>query len=84
MEKEKLIIAGPMAIAGITLILVIKLSVNCQPAGNNIVFSGVKQPVSLVVKSPWNNKAFDLEGNEVPMSTLLREAPGLAGMLEIT
>lgn len=75
-------ISGPMAIAGITLILVIKLSVNCQPAGNNIVFSGVKQPVSLVVKSPWANKAFNLDGDEVPISTLIEETPGLASMLE--
>jgi hypothetical protein len=83
MEKKKVIIAGPIAIAGITLILVVKLSVNCQPAGNNMVFSGVKQPVGLVVKSPWTNKAFDLDGDEVPISTLLEETPGLASMLEI-
>jgi hypothetical protein len=81
MEKKKVMISGPMAIAGITLILVIKLSVNCQPAGNNIVFSGVKQPVSLVVKSPWINKAFNLDGGEVPISTLIEETPGLASML---
>jgi hypothetical protein len=83
MEKKKVIIAGPMAIAGITLILVIKLSVNCQPAGNNIIFSGVKQPVSLVVASSASKKAFNLDGDEVPISTLLEETPGLAGMLEI-
>jgi hypothetical protein len=82
MEKKKVMISGPMAIAGITLILVIKLTVNCQPAGNNIVFSGVKQPVSLVVKSPWTNKAFNLDGDEIPISTLIEEAPGLASMLE--
>jgi hypothetical protein len=82
MEKKKVMISGPMAIAGITLILVIKLSVNCQPAGNNIVFSGVKQPVSLVVKSPWTNKAFNLDGKEVPLSKILEETPGLAGILE--
>jgi hypothetical protein len=81
MEKKKVMISGPMVIAGITLILVIKLSVNCQPAGNNIVFSGVKQPVSLVVKSPWINKAFNLDGDEVPISTLIEETPGLASML---
>jgi hypothetical protein len=82
MEKKKVTIAGPMVIAGITLILVIKLSINSQPAGNSLVFSGVKQPVSLVVASPASKKALALDGGEIPINKLLREASGLADMLE--
>ena len=82
MEKKKVIIAGPMAIAGITLILVIKLSLNCQPAGSSIFFSGIKQPVNVVVASPSTKKAFDVNGDEIPIGLLLQEVPDLAGMLE--
>jgi len=82
MEKKKVIIAGPVAIAGITLILVIKLSLNCQPSGSNIFFSGIKQPINVVVVSPSTKKAFDIKGDEIPMGPLLQEVPDLAGMLE--
>jgi hypothetical protein len=82
MEKKKVIIAGPMAIAGITLILVIKLSLNCQPAGSSIFFSGIKQPINVVVASPSTKKAFDVNGDEIPIGLLLQEVPDLAGMLE--
>ncbi len=77
-----MIIAGPMAIAGMTLILVIKFSLNCQPAGSSIFFSGIKQPVNVVVASPSMKKAFNIEGEEIPIGTVLREIPDLAGMLE--
>jgi hypothetical protein len=82
MEKKKVIIAGPVAIAGITLILVIKLSLNCQPSGSNIFFSGIKQPINVVVVSPSTKKAFDIKGDEIPMGPLLQEVPDLAWMLE--
>ncbi len=82
MEKKKVIIAGPMALAGITLILVIKLSLNCQPAGNSIFLSGMKQPVNVVVASPSTKKAFNIEGEEIPIGTVLQEVPDLAWMLE--
>jgi hypothetical protein len=81
MEKEKVIIAGPMAIAGISLLLVVKQSVRCQPAGANLFFSGLKQPVSLVVNSESDRKAFDMGGNELPIGKLLEEAPDLADAL---
>jgi hypothetical protein len=82
MEKKTVVIAGPMAIAGITLILVIKLSLNCQPGGSNIFLSGIKQPVNVVVASPLAKKAFDIEGDEIPIGQLLKEVPDLAGILE--
>jgi pyruvate/2-oxoglutarate dehydrogenase complex dihydrolipoamide acyltransferase (E2) component len=82
MEKKKITISSPMAIAGITLILVIKLSLNCQGAGSNIFFSGLKQPVNVVVASPSTKKAFNIDGDEIPIDPLLQEVPDLAGMLE--
>ena len=70
--------------AGISLILVVKLSVNCQPAGGSLFFSGMKQPVSLVVSSESSRKAFDIKGEEVAISTLLEETPDLALVLDKT
>jgi hypothetical protein len=84
MENKKIIISAPVAIAGISLILIIKVSANCQPVGTNIFFSGAKHPVSLVVASPSVRKAFHIEGDEVPISTLVQETPGLSNMLEKT
>jgi hypothetical protein len=81
-EKKKITISGPVAIAGITLILVIKLSLNCQGAGSNIFFSGIKQPINVVVAAPSTKKAFDMDGDEIPIDPLLQEVPDLAGMLE--
>jgi len=81
MEK-KITISSPVAIAGVTLILVIKVSVNCQGAGNNIFFSGIKQPVNVVVAAPSTEKAFNIDGDEIPIGQLLQEVPDLAGMLE--
>ncbi|OGN90692.1 MAG: hypothetical protein A2Z70_04440 [Chloroflexi bacterium RBG_13_48_17] len=81
MEK-KITISSPVAIAGVTLILVIKVSVNCQGAGSNIFFSGVKQPVNVVVAAPSTKKAFNIDGDEIPIGPLLEEVPDLAGMLE--
>jgi len=82
MEKKKVVIADPMAIAGITLILVIKLSLNCQPTAGSIFFSGIKQPMNVVVASPSTKKAFDISGGEIPIGPLLKEVPDLVDMLE--
>jgi hypothetical protein len=82
MEGKKITVSSPVAIAGITLILVIKLSLNCQGAGSNIFFSGHKQPVNVVVASPSMKKAFNIDGDEIPIGSLLQEVPDLAGMLE--
>ena len=73
-----MIITGPMAIAGMTLTLVIRLSLNCQPTGGSIFFSGIKQPMNVLVASPLTKKAFDIEGHEIPIDPLLQEIPELA------
>ena len=67
MKKKRVIIGSPIAIAGITLILVTKLSFSCQPNGSSIFFFGIKEPVSLVVSSPSAKKAFEITGREIPL-----------------
>jgi uncharacterized spore protein YtfJ len=82
MEKKRVIIGSPVAVAGITLILVTKLSLSCQPNGSNIFFFGLKEPVSFVVASPSTKKAFEITGKEIPLDQLIQEVPGLAAILE--
>ena len=82
MKKKRVIIGSPIAIAGITLILVTKLSFSCQPNGSSIFFFGLKEPVSFVVASPSAKKAFEITGKEIPLDQLIQNAPGLASMLE--
>jgi hypothetical protein len=82
MEKKRVIIGSPVAVAGITLILVTKLSLSCQPNGSIIFFFGLKEPLSFVVASPSTKKAFEITGKEIPLNQLIQEVPGLAGMLE--
>jgi len=82
MEGKRVIIDNPIAIAGVTLVLLTKLSLNCQPAGSSILFFGVKQPVSVVVASPSTKKAFEITGKEISLDQLVQEVPSLAEVLE--
>jgi hypothetical protein len=84
MEKKSVAVTGPIAIAGISLILVTRLSASCQSSGGNIFFSGIKQPVRIVVASPHAKQAFDARGGKVSLDELVREFPHLAGALETT
>jgi hypothetical protein len=82
MEKKEVTISRPVAIGGTTLILITKSSLNCQPVGSNVFFSGTKQPVGIVVASPSTKKAFEITGREIPLNQLIKETPGLAGILK--
>jgi len=82
MKTERVIIGDPVAIAGTTVVPVVKLSFNCQPSCGGIFFSGVKKPVSIVVTSPSTKKAFDINGKEISLDQLIQEAPSLAEVLK--
>jgi len=82
MVKKRVTISSPVTIDGTTLILITKSSFNCQPVGSHIFFSGIKQPIGIVVASPSTKKAFEITGEEIPLNQLIQETPGLAGMLE--
>ena len=82
MERKRVIISNPVAVDGTTLITVVKSSLNCQSKGNTLFFSGIKQPVSIVVASPSAKKAFEITGEEIPLDQLIQEIPGLVPMLE--
>ncbi len=83
MGKKRVTTGNPIAVAGITLILVTRSSINCQPSGSSIFFFGVKQPVSIVVASQSGKKAFEISGKEIPLDKLIQEVPSLDKALEI-
>ena len=83
MDKKRLTAGNPIKIAGITLILVTRSSINYQPSGNNVFFFGVKQPVSIVVASQSAKRAFEVSGKEIPLDKLMQEVPRLDEVLEI-
>ena len=83
MERKRLTAGNPITIAGITLILVTRLSINCQPSGSNIFFFGAKQPVSIVVASQSVKRAFEISGKEIPLDKLIQEVPSLDKVLRI-
>ena len=82
MEKKEISIENPVAVAGVTLIPVTKVSLNYWGGNNGISFFGVKQPVSVVVVSPSAKRAFRITGEEVSLDQLMQEVPGIKEILE--
>jgi len=81
MEKEEVIIENPVAVAGITLVPVTKLSLNYWHGKHNLSCFGVKQPVGVVVVSPSTKRAFRITGEEISLDQLIIEAPGIKEVL---
>lgn len=82
MEKKRVTIDNPVAVAGVTLIPVAKVSLNYWHGDGGISFFGVKQPVDVVVVSPSAKRAFRITGEEVPLDQLIQEAPGIKEIVE--
>ena len=75
MEKKEVAIGNTIAIAGITLIPITEVSLNYWQGKGGISFFGVKQPVSIVVLSSSEKKAFKVSGAEVSLDELRQEVP---------
>ena len=82
MEKEEIRIEAPLAIAGVTLVPIVKASQNCWHSKGRLLFFGTKQPVSIVVVSPQAKRAFRIDGEEISLDQLTKEVPGIKEMLE--
>ena len=81
MEKKEVEIGNPVTIAGITLIQVTEISLRSWQSKGGISFLGTKQPLSVVVISPSEKKAFRVSGEEVPLDELIKEVPGIKSLL---
>ena len=77
MEKKEIEIGSPLKVRGLTVIPVIKSSLNCWRNRAGISFLGIKQPVIVVIISPSEKKAFRITGEEVPLDQLIQEVPAV-------
>ena len=82
MEKEELEVGSPVAVAGITLIPIARVSLNCWRVKDNLSFFGAKQPVGVVAIFGLARKAFRITGEEVPLEQLIKEVPGIKVTLD--
>jgi len=82
MEKKEVIIESPVAVAGITLVPVTKLSLNYWRGKRGFSCFNIKQPVGVVVISPSAKRAFRITGEEVSLDQLITEAHGIKEALE--
>ena len=82
MEKEEIRIEAPFNIAGVTLVPIVKSSINCSQSKRRLSFLGTKQPVSIVVISPQARRAFRVNGEEISLEQLIKEVPDIKAVLE--
>ncbi len=82
MEKKKVTVGHPFTVAGVTLIPVIESSLSCWNIKGIFSFFGVSQPVSIVAVSTSEKKAFSSSGEEVPLARLIKEVPGIKGLID--
>lgn len=82
MEREKVIIGNPLTVSRVTLIPVVKMSLNCQRSGGTISFFGAKQPVDVVIASPSAKRAFRITGEEVSLDQLIQEVPDIKEVIK--
>jgi len=82
MEKQEVGIDNPVEVAGVTLIPVVKVSLNYWHAKGGISFLGMKQAVAVVVVDPTAKRAFRITGEEVSLDQLMREFPSTKEILE--
>ena len=77
MERKEVATDNPVTVAGVTLIPVTKVSLNCQRHGSGVSLFGLKQPISIVVASQSAKRAFRITGEEVPLDQLIEEVPAV-------
>ena len=82
MEKEEISIEAPFTVAGVTLVPIVKASLNSWHSKGCLSFFGIKQPVSVVVVSPQVKRAFRINGEEISLDQLTKEVPGIKEILE--
>ena len=82
MERQEVIADHPVAVAGVTLIPGVKVSLKHWRGSGNISCFGAKQLVSVIVVSPSGKMAFRVTGEEVTVDQVIQEVPSLKEILE--
>ncbi len=81
-EKKEIVLGDPISVAGITLIPVTKVSVNCWRGKHGASFFGFKHPTSIVMVSPTTRWALGIEGESISLDQLMQEVPDIKEKLE--
>ena len=83
MEKEELRIDSPVSIDGIILIPIVKVVQYCWQIEDSVSGWGSKQPVSIIVVSGEDTRAFRINGEEVSLEEMEFEVAGLSDVLKV-
>ena len=75
MEEKKIVAGAAVTIDGVTLIPVVRVSLNCWRVKGGVVSFGVKHPVGVVVVSSSTSRTFRISGEEVPLAQFTQEFP---------
>ena len=81
MEKKEVKIDNTVAVAGVKLIPLAEVSLNYQQGKGHTSFLGIKQPVAIILVSPSTQRAFRINGEEVPLEQLTQEFPAIREIL---
>jgi hypothetical protein len=65
-------------LGAITILPVVELRVNFCSIGGGVLFSAVKQPWAVLIVSAEGERAFDMQGRELPLDEVKRKVPGFA------
>jgi uncharacterized spore protein YtfJ len=67
LEIESLSAGQPITVGELTILPIIRVYIGCQNTDFLIVGSASKRPVAIVVISPQEKHALNLDGEEVPL-----------------
>lgn len=81
MEKKEVTIVNPVTVAGLTLIPVSKVTINCWHGKRGFAFSGSMQPDSIIIVTPSAKRAFRITGEEINFDQLVKEVPEISKKL---
>ena len=82
MEKKEITTVNPIKVAEVTLIPISKTSINYWHSKRGAIFSGSKQPVSIIIATPTERRAFRITGEEITLIQLSQEFPDILEKLE--
>ena len=82
MEKKEVIAINPVSVAGVKLVPVSKLKINCRQGKRGCAIYGNKQPDSIIVATQSEKRVFRVTGEEITLEQLSEEFPEIIKTIE--
>ncbi|MGA1842742.1 MAG: hypothetical protein ACMUIU_19160 [bacterium] len=79
---NKLCLGTPRNIAELVIIPVERINISSHKIKKGIWFHGSKEIAALVIYTPYNLSAFDIDGQELSVEELACDVPGLKEFLD--